>query len=235
MFDIGTMAIQNSSTKGADRRNSRRISTPLAARAEAVAGRSLDILVAASALVFLAPVFVFVMLLIKFGDFGPIFFGHRRIGKGGRHFKCLKFRTMVPDAEERLRILLEQDPVAQAEWEADHKLRNDPRISPLGAFLRKTSLDELPQLVNVLRGEMSIVGPRPIVDGEVCRYGHYFENYCGIRPGITGLWQVSGRNDVSYRRRVALDVYYSGNKSVLLDLKIMLMTIPAVLHRRGSY
>jgi len=172
MFDIGTMALQSSTSKGADQHGARRAPRPLAARFEAIAGRTVDIVVAASALVFLAPMFVFVMLLIKFGDFGPIFFGHRRIGKGGQHFKCLKFRTMVPDAEERLRVLLEQDPVARSEWAADHKLRNDPRISPLGAFLRKTSLDELPQLVNVLRGEMSIVGPRPIVDGEVSRYGH---------------------------------------------------------------
>ena len=127
------------------------------------------------------------------------------------------------------------DPIARLEWEKDHKLRNDPRITRLGSFLRKSSLDELPQLFNVLRGEMSLVGPRPIVDAEVVRYGRYFADYCSVRPGITGLWQISGRNDVSYRRRVALDVAFARARSRSLYVRILAGTVPSVLVRRGSY
>jgi Undecaprenyl-phosphate galactose phosphotransferase WbaP len=197
--------------------------------------RSLDVVIAASALFYLMPLLLIVALFVKMADPGPVFFGHRRVGQGGYHFKCYKFRTMVVDADARLRSLLEQDPEARKEWAADHKLRNDPRITAIGSFLRKTSIDELPQLFNVLKGEMSIVGPRPIVDAEVVRYGHYFKDYCSVYPGITGLWQISGRNDVSYRRRVALDVSYARNRSVLLYLGIIIKTIPAVLRGKGSY
>src|SRR5262245_4934456 len=171
--------------------------------------RVLDIVVAATALVFFAPLFVAISIAIYLSDPGPIFFAHRRIGRGGRAFPCIKFRSMVVDADKRLEELLSSDPRAQFEWQLDHKLKNDPRITALGSFLRRSSLDELPQLVNVLRGEMSIVGPRPIVEAETARYGHKFKAYCKVRPGITGLWQVSGRNNVSYRRRVACDVVYS--------------------------
>ena len=150
-------------------------------------------------------------------------------------FKCLKFRSMLVDADRRLQELLAQDPVARAEWERDHKLRDDPRITALGSFLRRSSVDEIPQLFNVLRGEMSLVGPRPIVAAEVPRYRRYINHYCSVTPGITGLWQVSGRNDVSYRRRVALDVTYARSKSLLFDLKILAATVPAVLLRKGSY
>ncbi len=197
--------------------------------------RMLDVLIAFSALMFFAPLMLLIAAAIKLTDSGPATFGHSRIGYGGRTFKCLKFRSMVVDAESRLQTLLARDPAARAEWEIDHKLRNDPRVTRLGALLRKSSLDELPQLLNVLRGEMSIVGPRPIVAAEVCRYGRFFRYYKAVRPGITGLWQASGRNDVSYRRRVVMDVLYAKKKSVGLYVYIMLKTVPAVLLREGSY
>ncbi|QUD86037.1 sugar transferase [Phenylobacterium montanum] len=198
-------------------------------------GRLVDISVSCFALVFLAPMMALVALAIWLQDGGPIIYAQTRIGRGGVAFKCLKFRSMLVDADQRLQLLLTQDPAARAEWDRDHKLRDDPRITGLGTFLRRSSVDEIPQLINVLRGEMSLVGPRPIVAAEAKRYGHYMRHYCSVNPGITGLWQVSGRNDVSYRRRVALDVTYARSKSFLLDLKILLATIPAVLLRRGSY
>jgi exopolysaccharide production protein ExoY len=142
---------------------------------------------------------------------------------------------MAVDAEARLSELLKNDPVARLEWDRDHKLKNDPRITPIGNFLRKSSLDELPQLFNVLIGEMSLVGPRPIVIGEVARYGRYFQQYCSVRPGITGLWQISGRNDVTYRRRVAMDVTYARAQSYGLNMRILVGTVPSVLFARGSY
>jgi lipopolysaccharide/colanic/teichoic acid biosynthesis glycosyltransferase len=186
-------------------------------------------------LVFCAPLMVLTALAIYVYDGGPPLFAHRRVGREGRGFRCLKFRSMAVDAESRLERLLASDPAARREWEADHKLRRDPRVTPLGRILRKTSLDELPQLINVLRGEMNLVGPRPVVQAEACKYGHRFVHYCAVRPGITGLWQVSGRNNTSYGRRVALDVLYTRRKSLRLDLAILLRTVPAVLMRDGSY
>lgn len=197
--------------------------------------RLIDVILATAALVFLAPLLLPIAALIKLQDGGPIFFAHRRIGMDGRTFHCLKFRSMVVDAEARLAEYLAKSPEAQLEWAQDHKLRNDPRITKLGAFLRKSSLDELPQLINVLRGEMGVVGPRPIVQAEIVRYGRTFRHYCSVRPGITGLWQVSGRNDVSYRRRVALDRAYARSKCLAVYLGIIVKTIPAVLSRSGSY
>jgi len=187
------------------------------------------------ALLFLAPLVLLVALCIRLQDGGPAFFAHRRIGKDGRMFSCLKLRTMAPDADERLEALLASDAEARTEWERDHKLRTDPRITPIGQLLRRSSIDEIPQLLNVLRGEMSLVGPRPITLHERQRYGHRFSDYCRVSPGITGLWQVSGRNDTTYRRRVAMDVIYSRKKTVGLDLLILVKTIPAVLTRSGSY
>jgi lipopolysaccharide/colanic/teichoic acid biosynthesis glycosyltransferase len=197
--------------------------------------RVLDIVVSLAALIFFAPLLVFVSIAVYVTDPGPIFFAHRRIGRDGRAFACLKFRSMVVDAERRLAEVLSQNPQARLEWEQDHKLRKDPRITPIGAFLRRSSLDELPQLVNVLRGEMSVVGPRPIVEAEIIRYGRQFRMYCRVRPGITGLWQVSGRNNISYRRRVACDVLYARSKSFALDVAILARTLPAVLLAKGSY
>ena len=195
----------------------------------------MNVLVAFAVIVFLAPVLFLIAMAVYCQDGGPILFAHRRIGRNGRHFHCLKFRSMAIDAERRLADLLASDPAARAEWERDYKLRRDPRVTALGEFLRKTSLDELPQFLNVLRGDMSIVGPRPIVEAEVCKYGRRFRDYCAVKPGITGLWQVSGRNDTSYRTRVALDCLYAERRSLLLDAKVLAATVPAVLMRRGSY
>lgn len=201
----------------------------------AVAKRALDISIATIAIVALIPVLVILTLAVWLHDGRSPLFVQERIGRGGKPFKCLKFRTMVVDANQRLLDHFERHPEALVEWAADHKLRNDPRITPIGRFLRSSSLDELPQLLNVLSGSMSMVGPRPIVSGEIVRYGRYFKNYCEVRPGITGLWQVSGRNDVSYRRRVVLDLVYSRTQSVPFDMMILSRTIPAVLGRKGSY
>jgi lipopolysaccharide/colanic/teichoic acid biosynthesis glycosyltransferase len=195
----------------------------------------MNMVVALAALVFLLPLMLLIAISVYAHDGGPILFAHRRIGLNGRTFHCLKFRSMAVDAEQRLAALLASDPAARAEWEQDHKLRRDPRVTRLGAFLRETSLDELPQLFNVLRGDMSLVGPRPIVEAEVKRYGRRFRAYCAVKPGITGLWQVSGRNDTSYRTRVALDCVYARRRSLGLDAYIIAATVPAVLTRRGSY
>jgi exopolysaccharide production protein ExoY len=197
----------------------------------------LDLVLATLLLIFLAPLLVALAVAIRLSDGGPALFAHERLGRGGRSFPCLKFRTMAVDADVRLRSLLDTDPHARAEWNATHKLRHDPRVTAIGGFLRRSSLDELPQLINVLRGQMSLVGPRPIVGAEIRRYGRRYADYCSIRPGITGLWQVSGRSDVGYRRRVAMDVLYARRRRrrAGLYLYILLMTAPAVLLRRGAY
>lgn len=196
--------------------------------------RAFDLVIGIIALVIFAPLLVALALLIYVSNPGPIFFVQQRVGRNRQSFSCFKFRTMVVDAPERLARMLEEDPAARLEWERDHKLRNDPRITPLGHFLRKSSFDELPQFFNLINGTMSVVGPRPIVGAEITRYGRWFGDYCRVKPGITGLWQVSGRSDTTYRRRVALDVAYSRNQSIGLNLKIMMLTIPAVLAARGS-
>lgn len=197
--------------------------------------RALDVVIASIAIAFLLPLMAVIAVAIMLTDPGPVLFAHKRIGRYGRMFPCLKFRSMAVDAEERLAELLRTDPVARAEWDRDHKLKNDPRITRIGGFLRRSSLDELPQLFNILRGEMSIVGPRPIVLGEVARYGRYFENYCSVRPGLTGLWQIGGRSDVDYRRRVAMDVTYTRHRCTMLNLRIMAYTVPSVLLNKGAY
>jgi exopolysaccharide production protein ExoY len=202
---------------------------------DAFVTETMNFAIALIAIVFLSPLLIAVAALVWLQDGGPAVFAHRRIGKDGRHFKCLKFRSMAVDAETRLNDLLARDPEARAEWEKDHKLRNDPRVTKLGAFLRKSSLDELPQLFNVLKGEMSLVGPRPIVDAEAAKYGRRFREYCAVKPGITGLWQVSGRNDTSYRTRVAMDCIYARKRSALMDAKVLVATVPAVLIAKGSY
>jgi lipopolysaccharide/colanic/teichoic acid biosynthesis glycosyltransferase len=199
------------------------------------ADTAVNFLLALGLFIFILPLLVMIALAVLCQDSGPVVFAHKRIGRNGRPFYCLKFRSMAADAEARLAEVLRNDPVARAEWEADRKLKNDPRITRLGHFLRKSSLDELPQLWNVMRGEMSLVGPRPIVFDEAIKYGRRFRDYCAVKPGITGLWQVSGRNDVSYRARVAMDSLYARRKSPVLDAWILLATVPAVLCRRGSY
>jgi lipopolysaccharide/colanic/teichoic acid biosynthesis glycosyltransferase len=197
--------------------------------------RMADVMVAGAVIIFILPLLVLISALVWFQDGGSPIYAQERIGRGGRVFRCYKFRSMVVDARVRLERLLTESAEAREEWERDHKLRHDPRITPVGAFLRKSSLDELPQLFNVLAGTMSLVGPRPIVAAEVSRYGHRILHYYAVRPGITGLWQISGRNDVSYRRRVALDCAYVKNRSLILDVKILTATVPAVLMRKGSY
>jgi undecaprenyl-phosphate galactose phosphotransferase len=201
--------------------------------AEAVVKRALDIAGALALLALCAPVMILIAILVR-RDGGAALFGHGRMGADGRSFKCWKFRSMVPDAGKLLAHLLATDPQARAEWEREYKLRNDPRITPLGRFLRTSSLDELPQLFNVLRGEMSLVGPRPIVRDEVARYGAAFADYCRCRPGITGKWQVSGRNDVDYPTRVSLDREYVARWSLGGDILILLRTIKVVLRREGA-
>ncbi len=202
---------------------------------EEVALRALDIVTASAALIFFLPLMLIIAALIFLQDGEAPLFSQLRIGRGGGRFPCLKFRSMVVDADRRLPEILAHNESARAEWAHDHKIRNDPRITRLGSLLRKSSLDELPQLINVLRGEMSMVGPRPIVDAETSRYGRRFRSYCSVPPGITGLWQVSGRNNTSYRRRVALDHLFARRRSVGIYLRILVMTAPAVLARRGSY
>jgi exopolysaccharide production protein ExoY len=198
--------------------------------------RLIDLVGAGGLLLVLAVPLCIIALLVRI-DAGPALFAHWRVGRGGKAFGCLKFRTMVPDAERRLAALLEADPAARAEWEATRKLRNDPRVTWIGRFLRASSLDELPQLLNVLRGEMSLVGPRPVLASELAiHYGPIAtERYESVRPGITGLWQVSGRSDTSYAERVALDVAYVARPSLREDLRILLRTPAAVLLRRGAY
>ncbi|EZP55154.1 sugar transferase [Sphingomonas sp. RIT328] len=207
---------------------------PATSHANEMILRLLDLTIGIVAIIVFAPLLVGLAIAIYISDPGPLIFAQPRIGRNGREFRCLKFRTMVVDATDRLEQLLANDPAARAEWARDHKLRNDPRITPLGRFLRKSSLDELPQFFNLINGTMSVVGPRPIVNAEVVRYGRRFADYCRVRPGITGLWQVSGRSDTTYRRRVALDVAYSRHRSLGLNIKIMMMTVPAVLAAKGS-
>jgi exopolysaccharide production protein ExoY len=197
--------------------------------------RALDIVISALALIFFSPILVVVGLLVYFQDGGPMFFGQRRIGLDGNEFSCFKFRSMVTNAGQRLEKYLAENAEARIEWAKDHKLKNDPRITKLGRFIRKTSLDEFPQLWNVLKGEMSLVGPRPIVQDEVRKYGLSYSKYKSVKPGITGLWQVAGRNDVTYSRRVAMDRFFSKRKTVPFYLFILVMTVPAVLRQRGSY
>lgn len=196
--------------------------------------RAMDIVASILLLVLLAPLLAIIALVIVIYDPGPVIFAHYRVGKGGKRFPCLKFRSMYVGAEQRLAALLAQNSAMRIEWERDQKLADDPRITRVGSFLRVTSLDELPQLLNVLRGEMSLVGPRPIVDAEIARYGRFIGSYYCVKPGLTGLWQVTGRSDTSYRRRVATDVFYARSKSIGLNIKIMIATIPAVLAGKGS-
>jgi Undecaprenyl-phosphate galactose phosphotransferase WbaP len=193
-----------------------------------------DLTTAGLLVVLFAPLLCGLAVLVR-ADGGPALYRHRRIGAGGRIFDCFKFRSMVPDAENVLQQLLASDLDTAAEWAATQKLRHDPRITPIGRFLRRSSLDELPQLFNVLRGEMSLVGPRPIVTSEIDRYADEIEYYYAAKPGLTGLWQVSGRNDTSYARRVRLDVWYVRNWTLWHDIAILFKTVPAVFLQRGAH
>lgn len=198
------------------------------------AKRGFDVVVASTMLVLALPAMFFIAVIMFSTDRGPIIFAHERIGLNGKRFRCLKFRSMIVNSQEALQRHLDMFPQARAEWEASQKLRDDPRITRLGRFLRVTSLDELPQLINVIRGDMSLVGPRPIVQDEMVRYADAIAHYSATRPGITGLWQVSGRSDVDYDQRVYLDTRYVSEWSFFGDIVILIKTVKVVLLRSGS-
>ncbi len=200
-----------------------------------VVKRTLDILLVILAIPVLVPALFLVGLVVKLTSRGPAFFSHRRICRDGAFFSMWKFRTMCVDSSDVLEQYLSKNPKARAEWGKSHKLRHDPRITPVGLFLRRFSLDELPQVWNVLRGQMSLVGPRPIVAAEVEKYADNFEYYCRVKPGVTGLWQVSGRSELTYDQRVALDRRYVTRWSLFFDLKILLCTFKSVVNRDGAY
>ncbi|HWJ36341.1 MAG TPA: sugar transferase [Steroidobacteraceae bacterium] len=225
----------------ADRPSSERfdisIYGPVAARdrgAHPIFKRVFDLVGASLAIVALSPLILTIVTFAYLSGGSPLF-RHRRVGQQGVLFDCFKFRTMVTNADEVLQNLLERDSMIREEWLRDHKLRDDPRVTPFGRFMRRTSLDELPQLWNVLRGDMSLVGPRPVVPDELRRYGRKVAIFLSARPGITGLWQISGRNDTDYRRRVALDVCYVRSRSAILDVYILLRTLRVVFATRGAY
>jgi len=196
-----------------------------------------DFLFALISLILGLPLFLIIILLIKFSSRGPIFFIQKRLGKNQKPFKCIKFRTMHPEAEDILDNLIKNNEHLGKEFKETHKLKNDPRITNIGKFLRKTSLDEIPQFINVLKLEMSIVGPRPIVEEEIEKYGVSISKVLSIKPGITGLWQVSGRNNLSYKRRVNLDCLYVNNINFLIDLRIIIRTFGVIFfpNDRGAY
>ena len=199
--------------------------------------RPFDVVFSLFAILITLPIMIPIAIIIKLTDRGSIFFGHNRVGYRGRLFKVLKFRSMYPDAEERLKKILEEDPEAREEWNRTFKLKNDPRVTPIGKILRRTSLDELPQFFNVLKGDMSVVGPRPVVEEELKKYyKDKAKYYLSVRPGVTGYWQVEGRSDVdNYEERVDMDVWYVQNQSFLLDLKIILKTIWVMFTGKGAY
>lgn len=197
--------------------------------------RILDISVALLLLLPAIPFAAVIALLIVLDSRGPVLFAHPRIGQGNRRFRLWKFRTMVKDADAVLEQYLQAHPDLQAEWLETHKLKNDPRVTRVGRLLRRSSLDELPQLLSVLQGEMSMVGPRPIVEDEIVKYGPAFDLYLQVRPGLTGLWQASGRTDTSYRKRVLLDLKYLQERTLLMDLRILLKTVRVVLLGHGAY
>lgn len=185
--------------------------------------------------ILISPILLIIAIWVYHDSPGPVIFKHRRVGKDGKEFNCYKFRSMCVNSKEVLEHLLATDPAAKAEWDKEFKLKDDPRITKSGAFLRKTSLDELPQLWNVLKGEMSLVGPRPIVQAEVPRYGKYIKEYYSVLPGITGMWQTSGRSDIDYPERVQMDSWYVHNWNVWLDLVLLWRTVSVVLNHKGAY
>ena len=197
--------------------------------------RMFDIVCTVLGLVCISPVLLGIAFWVFRDSPGPVIFKHRRVGRGGREFYCYKFRSMCMDADVKLKELLRTDPAAKAEWEKEFKLKDDPRVTKSGAFLRKTSLDELPQLFNVLKGDMSLVGPRPIIRDEIPRYGRFIDDFYMVRPGITGMWQTSGRNDVTYDERVQMDMWYVRNWNVWFDIVLIWRTIGVVLGKKGAY
>lgn len=192
--------------------------------------RSFDFTVALFLLTLSSPLLLTLAILVKLSSKGPVFFAHRRLGRDGKEFHCLKFRTMIANAEERLR----HDPELRKRFEEKFKLEDDPRITPLGSFLRKTSLDELPQLLHVLSGEMSLVGPRPIVEAELAKYSIYAHKLLTVKPGLSGLWQVCGRSDTTYPQRVIMDMHYIDHRCLRLDLRLLVLTASAVIRKSGA-
>ncbi len=197
--------------------------------------RLIDILLIVLFSPILLPVFLILMLLTRLTSRGPVFYGHKRVGKNGKVFKCWKFRSMCIDADKKLEEILANNPQMREEWEKERKFQNDPRVTKFGKFLRKTSLDELPQLINILAGQMSFVGPRPVTAPELDRYGEYKDYVLSVTPGLSGMWQTSGRSDTEYEERIALDLYYIQNWSIWLDIWILIKTVYVVLKGRGAY
>ena len=196
--------------------------------------RCLDILFSLFLIIFLIPLFLIIGIVIKLNSKGTIIYSQKRIGKKNKTFACYKFRTMHPQAKYLLKKILLQNPNFRNEFENTRKITNDPRITNIGKFLRFTSLDELPQIFNVLKGDMSFIGPRPIVKSEIKKYGKNFKKAFSIKPGISGLWQVSGRNKLSYKKRIELDTFYSENMNLILDIKIFFKTIIVILFPFGK-
>lgn len=193
--------------------------------------RVFDIVWSLIGLIVLSPVFIILSILVKTTSEGPVFFAHKRVGKGGKTIKIYKFRSMVTNAEE---LIKQFTPEQKAEYEKNFKLENDPRVTKVGKFMRKTSLDELPQLINILKGDISIVGPRPVMDVETQIYGNYRNMLLSVKPGLTGFWAANGRSHTTYTRRRAMEIYYVKNRSVLLDLKIIFKTFISVFKREGA-
>ena len=212
-----------------------RVQNNLAKKSNRIMKRIFDIVATVCGGILILPILAIVAILIYLDSPGPIVFGHKRVGQDGKEFPCYKFRSMVPNAQEALEIYLKENPAAREEWERDFKLKDDPRVTRIGKFLRKTSLDELPQLWNVLIGDMSLVGPRPIVRDEIVKYGDYINDFYLVPPGITGVWQVSGRSDTTYEERVLMDSWYVHNWSVWIDIVYLLKTVLAVVKSKGAY
>lgn len=197
--------------------------------------RAMDLAIVAAVGLLLAPLFIALAIIIKLTSKGPVFYGHERVGRGNARFRAWKFRTMIDNAEDLIEDYLNENPGLRDEWERTHKLKQDPRVTAVGRFMRKWSIDELPQLWNVLTGEMSAVGPRPIVPNEIVKYGEHFEIFCSVLPGMTGLWQVSGRNDTTFDERIRLGVYYIHHWSPSLDMYLLVRTAKTVLFTKGAY
>ncbi|MFC2637558.1 MAG: undecaprenyl-phosphate galactose phosphotransferase WbaP [Mitsuokella sp.] len=212
-----------------------RVRNNLARRRNRVFKRGFDLVFAIGGGLLISPILLILFLVVAYDNKGNVIFAHRRVGKNGRPFPCYKFQTMIPNAQEVLETYLAANPEARKEWEDSFKLTNDPRVTKLGSFLRRTSLDELPQLWNVIRGDMSLVGPRPIVEKEIQRYGESFREYKMVLPGITGMWQASGRSDTTYEERVEMDTWYVRNWSVWVDLMYLFKTVKAVFCGKGAY
>jgi Undecaprenyl-phosphate galactose phosphotransferase WbaP len=212
----------------------RRISRSLQSLDGELFKRLFDILFSLSVLILFAPVYLLLAFLIALSSSGPIFYVQERVGKNRKRFYCLKFRTMVENADDILLEIMENSPHLRQEFEDNFKLKQDPRITGIGRFLRMTSLDEFPQFWNVLKGDMSVVGPRPLVEEELPRYGRHINKILTIRPGITGLWQVSGRNDIPYPRRVQIDLYYANDKNLWMDMWILFKTIGVVIFPKNN-